>query len=92
MIAMIIIFKSLQMLSSIYLVSTAECAESDSEHVSESAWELSVPFEFSPLRFDWSDIAVAIERTNNGLENIYKQGRKATKIISRKSYLNINSM
>jgi hypothetical protein len=89
MISTIVIFKSLQMLSSIYL---EECAESDSEHVSESAWELLVPFEFSPLRFEWSDIAVATERTNNGLENIYKQGRKATKIISRKSYLNINSM
>lgn len=79
--------------TSIYLVSKEESAESDSEHVSESAsWELLEPFEFSLLQFDWSDIAVATERTNNGLENIYKQVRKVHKIISRKSYLVINSI
>lgn len=86
-------FKILRTLSSIYLVSKEESADNDSENVSESAsWGLSEPFEFSPPQFDWSDIAVATERTNNGLENIYKQVRKVNKNISRKPYLVINSI
>lgn len=63
-----------------YLVSGAECKEdgsacgSGSEHSWESLlpWEPLLPSEVSSVHSDWSEKAVAIERTNNGLDSIWQ--------------------
>lgn len=64
-----------------YLASEAECKEdgsasdSGSENSWESllSWELPLPSEVWSEYSNWSEKAVAIESTNNGLENIWQQ-------------------